>query len=655
MEGLEIHSSALSALGDSAVSAARPAILTPTEYDLVVRRFNDTAVELPENGGIHDWFEAQVERTPHAIALTFEAQHLTYLQLNCQANQVTHALLAQGVRANDRVGIYAERSAEMVIGMLAVLKAGGAYVPLDPSYPEERLRFMSKDSSLVAILVATPLNRQLWNPETPVIALDQELDQSEANPKVPGLTSRTLAYVMYTSGSTGQPKGVLIEHRGVLRLVIKVSYAQIRSDDCIAHCASPSFDAATWEIWAALLNGARLLIAPQRAVLRPTALDQMLVQHSVTAMFLTVGLFNEYVDALERAFGGLRYLLVGGDKLTPSVMAGALAKPKRPRHLLNVYGPTEATTFATSFEIVEDACVAGPLPIGKPISNTQVYILDDNQLPLSIGVTGEIFIGGLGIARGYLERPELTAERFVADPYSNASAAFLYRTGDVGSWRADGNVELVGRKDFQVKIRGFRVEPGEIEIALQRYSGVKQAVVTAWEDEVRQKHLVAYVVMASHWQIKHPERNLESAPADSAEQLVLSLREHLANTMPHYMVPAAIVVLEKFPLTVNGKVDRGVLPAPDSSLRPRQSNDSAPSPVETTLAEIWAQVLRQTHIGINEDFFKVGGDSIMGLALIAKISECLSLPDLSVIDLFEHPTPREMAQLVESLGSDGRQ
>jgi amino acid adenylation domain-containing protein len=630
MEGSVADSSALPELDHSAATSG----ITPADYDKVVRQFNDTAAALLEDGSVHGRFESQVELTPHAIALAFGDERLTYAQLNCRANQVAHALLAQGVRAEERVGIYAERGVETVVGMLAVLKSGGAYVPLDPSYPAERLNFMSRDSSLVAILTTGDQARQLPIRNVSMIVLDQDLAQPDENPRVPHLTCRNLAYVMYTSGSTGLPKGVLVEHRGILRLVLNVSYAQILSDDCVAHCASPSFDIATWEVWGALLNGARVLIVPQRSVLNPSVFGQILVRNSVTAMVLPVGLFNEYVDALEQAFGGMRHLLVGGDKLVPSIVARALAKPARPQHFLNAYGPTEATTYATTFEIPSDISTDATIPIGKPISNTQIYILDDNRSPVPIGVTGEIFIGGAGVARGYLGRPELTAERFISDPFSRAGGASLYRTGDLARWRADGNVEFLGRRDFQLKIRGVRIEAGEIEITLQRHPGVKQAVVVARENKDGVKQLVAYVVAES---------------SGFAEQLVVILRDYLARTLPQYMASAAIVILDKFPLTHNGKVDRGALPSPDTSERLKPPGDPAQTPVEQKLTEIWEQVLKRAPIGANDSFFEQGGDSMMGLELIAKISELLNINELSVIDLFEHPSAREMAQFVETL------
>jgi amino acid adenylation domain-containing protein len=633
MEGPTLDSAALLEIGDSCVGRA-PAI-SPTEYDQVIRQFNSTAVALPENSTVHGCFEQQVERTPQAIALVFGRERLTYAQLSRKANQVAHELLALGVRSEDRVGVYAERGIEMVIGMLAVLKAGCAYVPLDPSYPSERLTFMSNDSSLVAILTTATLARQLPMACNAVILLNRDLAHLDTDPCVSGLTARNLAYVIYTSGSTGLPKGVLVEHRGVLRLVVNASYAQIRTDDCVAHCATPSFDAATWEVWGPLLNGASLLIVPQRVVLSPSAFRQTLLHNSVTVLFLTVGLFNEYADALELAFAGMRHLLVGGDRLVPSIVGRTLAKDARPQQFLNVYGPTEATAFATTFKVTCDERTDAPLPIGKPISNTQIYILDDDLSPVPIGVPGEIFIGGQGVARGYLGRPELSAERFIPDPFSDMSSELLYRTGDLGCWRADGNVEFLRRRDSQLKIRGFRVEPEEIETTLQSHSSVKQALVIARESNDGLKHLIAYLV-----------------PDDSPvapDHLVMSVRDHLTDKLPPYMVPAAIVVLDKFPLTHSGKVDKNALPAPHDFNRPKQAAARAETAAEKTLAEIWEQVLNQTSVDADDNFFELGGDSMMGLELIAKISERLTVEELSVIDLFEHPTVRDMAQFVETL------
>ena len=469
-------------------------LLTASEREQILHEFNNSAVSYPQSEMIHQVFEAQAERAPDAIAVLWGEHQMTYAQLNRKANQLAHALLACGLRPDERVGIYAERSPEAVVGLLGILKAGGAYVPLDPSYPPERLAFMLKDSSPVAMLAQADLRDSVSTLGRPVIVLDEDLPQPADNPVVSGRTSRNLAYLIYTSGSTGQSKAVMIEHRSVLRLVINSNYAQIGPKDCVAHCSSPSFDATTWEVWAALLNGARLLVVPQCVVLDPLALNQMLVRHGVTSLWLTVGLFNQYVDALEQAFSGLEYLLIGGDALDPSAVTRARAKPAPPRHLINGYGPTETTTFASTFLITAIAQNAASIPIGKPIANTCIYILDSKMEPVPIGMAGEIYIGGPGVARGYLDQPELTAQRFVSDPFSDVSDARLFRSGDLGRWRADGNIEFVGRNDFQVKIRGFRVEPGEVETALRSYQGVRHAAVIAREDESGDKRLIAYVV-----------------------------------------------------------------------------------------------------------------------------------------------------------------
>lgn len=608
------------------------------EADLVLRRFNDTSVEYPQDRLIHEIFEEQVARAPDACALILGQHRLSYGQLNAKANQVAHRLIARGLKPDERVGICAERGVEMIVGMLAVLKAGGAYVPLDPKYPHDRLMFMCKDSSLVALLTPSGLLDEVSAWGLPSDLLDKESPQAFDNPRVPELTARHLAYVIYTSGSSGQPKGVMVEHRSVIRLVVNARYAEITSEDCFAHCASPSFDAATWEIWGALLNGARVLIVPQRELLSAVLFNDLLVEHAVTAMFLTVGLFHRYVDKLEQAFGKLRHLLVGGDVLVPSMAARALAKTSRPRHLYNAYGPTETTTFATTFEIAPEATVTGALPIGRPITNSQVYVLDEDGAPLPVGAVGEIYIGGPGVARGYLNRPELTSDRFVDDPFGNAHDGKLYKTGDLGRWRADGNLEFLGRKDFQVKVRGFRVEPGEIETALQRHEAVKQALVIAREDGPEEKRLVAYIV--------------SERPSDEESRLLSELQDSLVRTLPQYMVPSAFVLLDELPLTPNGKVDRAALPAPHDWQWRRADYVPPRTSVESTLAEVWAQRLKLEQVGVDDNFFELGGDSLVGLALIADVAERLGIPDLSVTQILDHPTVREMAQFIEAAAAD---
>ncbi|RMN34856.1 Amino acid adenylation, partial [Pseudomonas coronafaciens pv. zizaniae] len=418
----------------------------------------------------------------------------------------------------------------------------------------ERLRYMLEDSAPVAVLVQAALQECLPVVNVPRVVLDS-VDLSPGpgdlpcgNPDIDalGLTSRMPAYVMYTSGSSGRPKGVLIEHRSVLSLVINNPYALIATDDCVAHGANTAFDASTWEIWSALLNGAKLLVVSQATLLNAARLNHVLIEGGVTALWLTAGLFNEYVDVLAVAFSKLRYLLVGGDVLDPVNVAKVLSSAHRPRHLINGYGPTETTTFASTYEVHALSNNSRSIPIGRPIGNTRIYLLDAQGQPVPVGVSGEIHIGGAGVARGYLNLPELTAERFVEDPFSAEPAARMYRSGDLGRWLADGNIEYLGRNDDQVKIRGFRIELGEIEMQLRQIVNIKDAVVIAREDTPGEKRLTAYYTM--------PE----------AEQAITAqtLRAALLARLPEYMVPAAYMKLSEWPLTPNGKLDRRALPAP---------------------------------------------------------------------------------------------
>ncbi|WP_141554456.1 non-ribosomal peptide synthetase, partial [Xenorhabdus kozodoii] len=489
-----------------------------------------TQTDFPQDAFIHQLFEAQAEQHPDSLAAVFEDHTLSYGELNRRANQLAHHLMALGVRPDDRVAICVERSLEMVVGLLAILKAGGAYLPLDPAYPAERLAYMLDDAKPGVLLTQTAQLSKLPAHAAAPVLLDTVLDsqtpilasQPTDNPIVPGLTSRHLAYVIYTSGSTGQPKGVMVEHRNVLRLIINSGFADITPDDCVAHCANIAFDASTWEIWSALLNGARLHVVPQSILLDPVRFCQVLVKGQVTALWLTVGLFNEYLDNLAPLFGQLRYLLVGGDVLDPRKIQQVQRAVSQPANLINGYGPTETTTFATTYGITSPVEVTRSIPVGRPIANTRIYILDTHEQPVPVGVAGEMYIGGAGVARGSLNRPELTAERFLIDPFAAEPDARMYKTGDLGRWLPDGNIDYLGRNDFQVKLRGFRIELGEIEARLTQCDGVREAVVIAREDEPNQKRLVAYL---------RPENGAELVPA--------ALREQLSQHLADYMLPSA--------------------------------------------------------------------------------------------------------------------
>uniref|UniRef100_UPI001E3ED566 amino acid adenylation domain-containing protein n=1 Tax=Xenorhabdus sp. PB30.3 TaxID=2788941 RepID=UPI001E3ED566 len=595
-------------------------ILSAQERHTLLHRWNQTDAPYPQDKTLPPLFEAQAAQRPDAIAITFEHQSISYGELNRRANRLAHHLIALGVRPDDRVGICLERSMDMVVGILAILKAGGAYLPLDPAYPAERLSYMLEDATPVVLLTQTTLADKLTT-SVPTVLLGNPALHLEAQPdtnpdtQALGLTSNHLAYVIYTSGSTGQPKGVMVEHRNVLRLIINNGFADIGPDDCIAHCANPAFDAATWEIWSALLNGSCLHIVPQTVVLEPTGFREALRKGKVTALWLTAGLFNEYLDTLQPVFGRLRYLLVGGDVLNPQKIKQVLSADHPPAHLINGYGPTESTTFATTYAITAPVDGMQSIPIGRPIANTRIYLLDAHQQPVPMGAPGEIYISGEGVARGYLNQPELTTERFLTDPFSAEPGTRMYKTGDLGRWLPDGNIDYLGRNDSQVKIRGFRIELGEIENALAVHPQIKQAVVIDREHQGH-KVLVAYLVA-------------EDAVSDDM------LLAHLSDRLPDYMLPASFTFMEAIPLTPNGKVNRRALPEPlfgnrDSYVAPRNV-------LETQLCAIWQDVLALEQVGIDDNFFRIGGNSLTAIKLIAAIRRTLST-DISLAQLFELKT-----------------
>jgi amino acid adenylation domain-containing protein len=526
----------------------------------------------------------------------------------------------------------------MVIGLLGILKAGGAYVPLDPAYPRDRLEYMLRDSAPLALLAQSALRDKLppLGEHLPVVPLDADdflRDQADTNPDPAklGVTSRHLAYVIYTSGSTGQPKGVMIEHRSVLRLVFNSRVAEISNDERLAHCSSPSFDAAIWEIWGGLLKGAAVVLIPQATLLNAEDFCTQLVSAKVSALWLTVGLFNEYVDRLAPAFAHLRYLMIGGDKLDPRVLARLIESGQSPTSVINGYGPTEATTFAATHAIRAVVDTALSIPIGRPIANTQIYILDAHLQPVPLGVTGEIHIGGAGLARGYLNRPDLTAERFIANPFDTSPDGRLYKTGDLGRWLPDGTIAYVGRNDFQVKIRGFRIELGEIEAKLAACAGVREAIVIAREDNPGDKRLVAYML-----------------PEDGATPAVADLRAELAAVLPEYMIPSAFVTLEQFPLTPNGKLDRRALPAPDQSAVLTRAYEAPQGEIEIAIAGIWQELLGLEQVGRHDHFFELGGHSLLVTQLTLRVEQKFGI-SMPLRSFFEMPRLDEFSKSLQDL------
>ncbi|PHM30481.1 non-ribosomal peptide synthetase [Xenorhabdus innexi] len=615
-------------INNPAVLVSELPILLEQERHTLLNIWNQTDAPYPQDKTLPQLFEAQVAQRPDATAVVFENQQLSYDELNRRANQLAHHLMTLGVRPDDRVAICLERSPDMVVGLLAILKAGSAYVPLDPTYPVERLDFMLKDAAPRLLLTRASLADQL--PRTvPVLHLDELAPllaiQPDTNPETQmiGLTARHLAYVIYTSGSTGQPKGVMIEHRNVLRLIINSSFADIGPDDCIAHCANISFDAAIWEIWSGLVHGARVLLIPKDILLQPEQFAQSLLSEEVSILFMTTALFNQYADQIAPSLSGLRCVLFGGEQ-SDNQAAFRLRAGTAPRHLLHLYGPTESTTFATSYEMPLIAPENGRLPIGRPINNTRIYILNSQGHPVPIGAPGEIYVGGDGVARGYLNQPQLTAERFLVDPFSSEPTGRMYKTGDLARWLPDGNIEFLGRNDFQVKIRGFRIELGEIERVLSSHPQVKQAVVIDHENSGN-KVLAAYLVT-------------ESVLSDSI------LMEYLASRLPDYMLPASFTFMEAIPLTQNGKVDRRALPKPvwlnrESYVAPRNAQ-------EAQLCTLWQEVLGLERVGVEDNFFRIGGNSLSAIKLIAAIRRVLAT-EISLAQLFELKTITGLATQLE--------
>jgi amino acid adenylation domain-containing protein len=478
-------------------------LLSQAERHQLLVEWNNTHADYPKDQCIHQLFEAQVERNSNAIALIFEDKQLTYRELNNRSNQLAHYLQKLGIGAEVLVGICLEPSVELIVGLLGILKAGAAYLPLDPNYPCDRLNFMLEEAQVPILLTHSALSTQhrlrpleSTVPNTPVIVcLDNNRDiaqESEENPSS-SVTSDNLAYVIYTSGSTGKPKGVAVPHKAVNRLVFNTNYVKLDPTDKIAQASNTSFDAATFEIWGALLHGAQLIGISRDIILSPHEFALQLRQKNISVLFLTTALFQQIARVVPQAFDSLKYLLFGGEAVDPRWVQKVLKKAP-PKQLLHVYGPTESTTFSSFYWVQDIPEAATSIPIGRPITNTQIYLLDEQLQPVPIGITGELYIGGDGLAQGYLNHPELTAEKFIPSPFSNEPGARLYKTGDLARYQPDGNIEFLGRIDDQVKIRGFRIELGEIEAVLSQHPAVREAVVIVQEDVPGDKHLVAYIV-----------------------------------------------------------------------------------------------------------------------------------------------------------------
>ncbi|WP_438036960.1 amino acid adenylation domain-containing protein [Sorangium sp. So ce204] len=660
-------------------------LLTPEERS-ALRAWGTAPAGPGSDACIHRLFEAQVERSPEAVAVVFDdgagnVTSLTYRELNRRANQLAHTLL--GLRApgapgapgpeaapgpdegalartdegalapEDRVAVCMYRSIEMIVALLGVLKAGLAFVPLDPTYPTERLAFMLEQARVRVMLTQVRVGAVLPGCRARVLCLDadpEEIGRARDDNPTELATPDQLAYVMYTSGSTGRPKGVAVPHRGVARLVKGTTYARFAPDEVFLQLASISFDTSQFEIWGALLNGGRLVVMPP-APASLDDLDRVIRQHGVTTVWLTAGVFHLLVDERITALRGLRQIVAGGDVLSPQHVNRVLAELPGCR-MINGYGPTEAATFACCAAV--ERPVGHTVPIGSPIPGTRVHVLDRDLNEVPAGVPGELCIGGEGLARGYLDLPELTAERFIHDPIGGEPGGRLYRTGDRVRLMPDGQLEFLGRMDQQVKVRGYRIELGEIEVVLGEHPAVREVVVVALPARSGDRRLVAYVVPHGGRAAAPPaQAGARARPfmADPTGGLERAIRDHAQRRLPDYMHPSAIVLLDALPLTGNGKVDRRALPAP-VELRPESAPMVAPrSSLEERLTAIWQDVLGIERVSVQDNFFDLGGHSLLLMRLHERVRESFG-SDLSIVDLFARPTVTDLAAFLAS-GSGG--
>ena len=601
-----------------------PLLTAPERHQLLVE-WNDTAVDYPRDQTIHRLFEQQVERTPDALAVEFGEQRLTYRELNAHANQLAHHLRSLGVGPDVLVGLCVERSLELVVALLGILKAGGAYAPLDPGYPAQRLAFMLENAQAPVLLTQERLLSLLPPHAGRTLCLDRDWPTAAAQPATnPANTASTanLAYVIYTSGSTGMPKGVMIEHRSLVNHMLWMqSRFPLDDSDSVLQKTPASADAAVWEYFAPLLNGARLVMAEVDAHRSPFDLVNAVVRSGITILQLAPSMLAAILDGpgFEHC-NSLRRVYCGGEPLSSEGVRRF--RTQSGAELVNLYGPTEVTIDST-YWVCDERDDSHLTPIGRPIDNISAYVLSATHQPVPIGVVGELYLGGCGLARGYWRRVDLSLERFMPNPFGDPTLDRLYRTGDLVRQRAGGALEFIGRSDQQVKIRGYRVELGEIDATLAQHPEVREAVVLLREDAPGNQRLVAYVVA----------REEDLAAAD--------LRAWLKQQLPLYMVPATFVLLPALPLTPNGKVNRKALPAPETETR-ELPLELPTTPIESTIAEIWADVLSLTIVGIDEDFFDLGGHSLLAVRLMSRINQTMGV-DLNLRQLFETPTVRGLA------------
>jgi amino acid adenylation domain-containing protein len=624
------------AVGNPEEPISKLPFLSIDEKHQLLVEWNDTDVELSAPPVLHKLFEDQVERTPDAQAVIFEDKHLTYRELDCQANQVAHHLKDLGVGPEVPVALYFERSIEMLVGILGVLKAGGACVPLDPAYPADRLTFMMAETQAPVLLTHSKLRAQVPSSRAQVICLDTSLDtlRTDGQGRVeflpPSLAGAdNTAYIIYTSGSTGQPKGVRVLHRGLVNSTLARTQFYPEPLQSFLLLSSFTFDSSLAGIFWSLSVGGTLVLPPDQTRWELSSLSSLVEEHKVSHLLCVPSLYKALMesDPVER-WASLKVAIVAGESCPPDLVNQHYSRLLH-AVLYNEYGPTEATVWCSAYRCEPQAELTR-IPIGRPIANTQLYVLDEHMQIVPVGVSGELYVGGVGVAAGYWDRPDLTAERFIADSFSQTAGARLYRTGDAARYLSDGNIEYLGRVDDQVKIRGFRIELGEIEAALARHPAVREGVVVAREDVAGEKRLVAYYTVSE----------TGGAPIEARE-----LRSHLSAQLPEYMVPAAFVQLGRMPLMVNGKLDRKALPAPEETAYAGRDYEAPLGDIETRLAEIWVDVLKVERVGRQDNFFELGGHSLLGLRLIERMRQ--QGIQVSVRALFMTPTLAGLASAAE--------
>ena len=618
-------------------------LLKETEGQQILKEWNHSPSIPATNKSIPQLFEEQVEKTPNAVAVVWKKQQLTYQELNYRANQLAHHLQSLGVAPEVLVGICVERSIEMIVGLLGILKAGGAYVPLDPNYPSERLAYMVADAEISVLLTQNKWISQLPSHQAKIICLDSDWDRIALSRQENPLQNHkfnNLAYIIYTSGSTGQPKGVMITHEALSHFSqTAITEYQITKSDRVLQFASINFDAAVEEIYPSLCSGATLILRTQEMLADVKRFFQACQDWQLTVLDLPTAYWHQLIADLPTAEitlpESLRLVIIGGEKVLPEPVrywqeyVARSGKSDR-LQLINTYGPTETTVSATRYRIPAQVnATTNEIPIGRPLAHLKTYILNPDLQPVPIGVAGELYLGGTSLALGYLNRPQLTSEKFIPNPFSNSPGERLYKTGDLARYLGDRNIEFLGRIDNQIKLRGFRIELGEIETALNSHPQIKQAVVIAQEEIPGAKRLIAYLVTSG-----------ETVTSNQ-------LRGFLQQKLPEYMIPTEIVILERLPLTVNGKLDHKALPQPAIAIR-RESEYLAPrTPEEAIIAQIFSQVLAVPQVGINDNFFDLGGHSLMAVRVMFEFEQQFQ-KTLPLATLFQNPTVEHLANFLSS-------